>query len=29
VLRRMGLSNEQIDELEALGVVAANQEVTS
>ena len=29
VLRRMGLSEEQIDELEALGVVAANQEVTS
>jgi formyl-CoA transferase len=28
VLRRMGLSEEQIDELEALGVVAANQEVT-
>jgi hypothetical protein len=25
----MGLSNEQIDELEALGVVAANHEVTS
>jgi formyl-CoA transferase len=29
VLRRMGLSDEQIDELEALGVVASNQEVTS